>query len=248
MGNKTLSYIAAKLWQAFLDLFPIVLVIAFFQIVIIRQPLPNLYEMLVGALLVVIGLSMFIQGLEMALFPIGENMAQALTRKGSLTWLLIFAFALGFSTTIAEPALIAISQKAAEVAQAGGLLHNDPGTMNNYALGLRLTVAISVGISILLGVLRILLNWPIHFMIIGGYCLVMCITIIAQKEIVGIAYDAGGVTTSTITVPLVTALGVGLATVIRGRNPLLDGFGLIAFASLLPMIFVMGYGVIYFGV
>ncbi len=248
MGNKTLFYIAAKLWQAFLDLFPIVLVIAFFQIVIIRQPLPNLYEMLVGALMVVIGLSMFIQGLEMALFPIGENMAQALTRKGNLTWLLIFAFALGFSTTIAEPALIAISQKAAEVAQAGGLLHNDPDTMNNYALGLRLTVAISVGISILLGVLRILLNWPIHFMIIGGYCLVMCITIIAPKEIVGIAYDAGGVTTSTITVPLVTALGVGLATVIRGRNPLLDGFGLIAFASLLPMIFVMGYGVIYFGV
>jgi len=246
--NKTLSYITTRIWQAFLDLFPIILVIGFFQIFIIRQPLPNLYEMLVGALMVVIGLSLFIQGLEMALFPIGENMAQALTRKGSLVWLLVFAFALGFCTTIAEPALIAISMKAAEVAQAGGLLLNDQSTMNNYALGLRLTVAFSVGISILLGVLRILLNWPIHFMIIGGYCLVMCITIIAPKEIVGIAYDAGGVTTSTITVPLVTALGVGLATVIRGRNPLLDGFGLIAFASLLPMIFVMGYGVIYFGV
>lgn len=248
MNKKTLSYIATRLWQAFLDLFPIVLVIGFFQIVIIRQPLPNFSEMLVGALMVVIGLSMFIQGLEMALFPIGENMAQALSRKGSLFWLLIFAFALGFSTTIAEPALIAISQKAAEVAQAGGLLSNDPGTMKNYALGLRLTVAISVGLSILLGVLRILLNWPIHFMIIGGYCMVMCITIIAPKEILGIAYDAGGVTTSTITVPLVTALGVGLATVIKGRNPLLDGFGLIAFASLLPMIFVMAYGVFYFGV
>lgn len=248
MSNKTLSYITARIWQAFLDLFPIILVISFFQIVIIRQPLPNLYEMVIGALLVAIGLSMFIQGLEMALFPIGENMAQALSRKGSLFWLLIFAFFLGFSTTIAEPALIAIAQKAAEIAQAGGLLNDDPGTMNKYALGLRLTVAISVGVSILLGVLRILLNWPIHYMIIGGYCLVMCITIIAPKEIVGIAYDAGGVTTSTITVPLVTALGVGLATVIKGRNPLLDGFGLIAFASLLPMIFVMGYGVIYFGV
>ena len=247
-NSKTLRYIASRIWQAFFDLVPIILVISVFQLFILRQPLPNLYEMLVGGLMVVIGLSMFIQGLEMALFPIGENMAQALSRKGSLFWLLIFAFALGFSTTIAEPALIAISQKAAEVAQAGGILADDPRTMNSYALGLRLTVAISVGFSILLGVLRILLNWPIHYMIIGGYVLVMCITIIAPSEIIGIAYDAGGVTTSTITVPLVTALGVGLATVIRGRNPLLDGFGLIAFASLLPMIFVMGYGVIYFGI
>ncbi len=248
MHNKTLSYISSRIGQAFIDLLPIVVVIGFFQFFIIRQPLPNLGEMLLGGLMVVLGLSMFIQGLEMALFPIGENMAQALSRKGSLFWLLIFAFALGFSTTIAEPALIAITQKAAQIAQSGGILENDPQIMNSYALGLRLTVAVSVGFAILLGVLRILLNWPIHYMIIGGYILVMCITVIAPSEIVGIAYDAGGVTTSTITVPLVTALGVGLATVIRGRNPLLDGFGLIAFASLLPMIFVMAYGVIYFGI
>lgn len=248
MNTKTLSYIGSRLWQAFIDLTPIIVVISIFQIFIIRQTLPNFYEMVAGGLMVVVGLSMFIQGLDMALFPIGENMAQALSRKGSLFWLLIFAFALGFSTTIAEPALIAISKKAAEIAQLGGLLEDDPVTVSNYALGLRLTVAISVGCAILLGVLRILLNWPIHFLIIGGYCLVMCITLIAPPEIVGIAYDAGGVTTSTITVPLVTALGVGLATVIRGRNPLLDGFGLIAFASLLPMIFVMLYGVIYFGI
>ena len=184
----------------------------------------------------------------MALFPIGESMAQALTRKGSLFWLLIFAFFLGFSTTIAEPALIAISKEAAHIATLGGLLDNDPKTLASYALGLRLTVAFSVGFAILLGVLRILLNWPIHFLIIGGYILVMLMTTIAPEEIIGIAYDSGGVTTSTITVPLVTALGVGLATVIRGRNPLLDGFGLIAFASLLPMIFVMAYGIVIFGV
>jgi hypothetical protein len=175
-------------------------------------------------------------------------MAQALTRKGSLFWLLFFAFFLGFSTTVAEPALIAIAKEAAHIAALGGLLDNEPQILNSYALGLRLTVAFSVGFAILLGVLRILLNWPIQFLIIGGYVLVMLMTIVAPEEIIGIAYDAGGVTTSTITVPLVTALGVGLATVIRGRNPLLDGFGLIAFASLLPMIFVMGYGIVVFGI
>ena len=246
--SKTLSYVISRIRQAAADLLPIALVISFFQLVIIRQPLPYLTEMLFGAVMVVIGLSLFIQGLEMALFPLGENMAQALSRKGSLFWLLIFAFTLGFSTTVAEPALIAIAKEAAHIAMLGGLLENDPKTLNSYALGLRMTVAISVGFAILLGVLRILLNWPLHYLIIGGYILVMLITIIAPPEIIGIAYDAGGVTTSTITVPLVTALGVGLATIIRGRNPLLDGFGLIAFASLLPMMFVMVYGVAIFGI
>ncbi len=245
--SKTVRYISSRLWQATMDLLPIIIVIAFFQLVVIRQPLPEVEKMLLGGLLVIIGLSMFIQGLEMALFPIGEEMAQALSRKGSLFWLLIFAFALGFSTTIVEPALIAIAREAADVAMLGGLLANDKEVMDSYALGLRYTVAFSVGFAILLGVLRILLGWPIHFFIIGGYCLVMLITTIAPKEIIGIAYDAGGVTTSTITVPLVTALGVGLATVIHGRNPLLDGFGLIAFASLVPMIFVMVYGIFVFG-
>lgn len=247
-GSKTLAYIVERLRQAVMDLLPIIVVIAFFQLVVIRQPLPQLGEMLVGVVLVILGLSMFIQGLEIALFPIGESMAQALTRKGSLFWLLLFAFALGFSTTVAEPALIAISKEAAKIAVEGGLLEDSARVMARYSMGLRLTVAFSVGFAILLGVLRILLNWPIHLMIISGYILVMLITIIAPEEIIGIAYDAGGVTTSTITVPLVTALGVGLATVIRGRSPLLDGFGLIAFASLLPMMFVMLYGVIVFGI
>jgi hypothetical protein len=245
---STLSYILRKIRMAFTDLLPIILVIGFFQIVVIRQPLPQLGEMMVGVVFVVIGLSLFIQGLEMALFPLGESMAQALSHKGSLFWLLVFAFSLGFSTTVAEPALIAISREAAQIAMAGGLLDNDPATLASYALGLRLTVAFSVGFAILLGVLRILLNWPIHYLIIGGYFLVMVMTTVAPAEIIGIAYDSGGVTTSTITVPLVTALGVGLATIIKGRNPLLDGFGLIAFASLLPMIFVMGYGIVVFGV
>lgn len=245
--NKTLAYIFTRLKQAAMDLLPIVLVICFFQIIIVRQPFPQLGEILLGTLMVVVGLSMFVQGLEMALFPLGESMAQSLTRKGNLFWLLSFAFALGFSTTVAEPALIAICKKAAEIAAQGGLLDPSPASLKSYALGLRLTVAFSVGLAILLGVLRILLNWPIHYLIIGGYILVILITTIAPEQIIGIAYDAGGVTTSTITVPLVTALGVGLATIIKGRNPLLDGFGLIAFASLLPMIFVMGYGIVFFG-
>ncbi len=249
--NKTvipaiLILVLGKLWVSFKDLLPIIIVITFFQVVLLRQPLPNFVEVIFGSALVVFGLMLFVQGLEMGLFPIGEAMAQALARKGSLLWLLTFAFLLGFSTTVAEPALIAVSAEAAEIAAGGGLISSSRESMNSYALGLRLSVAFSVGIAILIGVLRILRGWPIHYLIIGGYVLVMLITLIAPKEIIGIAYDAGGVTTSTVTVPLVAALGVGLASIIRGRNPLLDGFGLIAFASLLPMIFVMGYGVIVF--
>jgi hypothetical protein len=241
-----LTYTLKKIRSAGTDLLPIVVVIAFFQFVIIRKPLPDVGEILLGTGLVVIGLSMFIEGLERALFPIGEGMAHALTRKGSVFWLLTFSFALGFSTTVAEPALIAVSNEAANIAIAGELIENNDKARNAYSLGLRLTVAFSVGFSILLGVLRILRNWPLQYLIIGGYCIVMTMTLFAPREIIGIAYDAGGVTTSTITVPLVTALGVGLATIIKGRNPLTDGFGLIAFASLLPMIFVMGYGLVVF--
>jgi len=241
------SIILKKLKHAFTDLLPIILVIAFFQIVVLKQPLPQMGEILFGALLVVAGLSLFVQGLEMGLFPIGEAMARALARKGSLFWLLCFSFFLGFSTTVAEPALIAVAWEAAEIASQGGLIDPSQDSLKQYAFGLRMSVAFSVGLAILIGVMRIIRGWPIHYLIIGGYIAVMLMTIIAPQEIIGIAYDAGGVTTSTITVPLVAALGVGLASTIKGRSPLLDGFGLIAFASLLPMIFVMGYGLIIFG-
>ncbi len=242
-----ISIILKKIKGAFTDLLPIILVIAFFQIIVLRQPLPQMGEVLFGALLVVAGLTLFVQGLEMGLFPIGEAMAQALARKGSLFWLLAFAFALGFSTTVAEPALIAVAWEAAEIAGQEGLIDPDSESLKQYAFGLRMSVAFSVGLAILIGVMRIIRGWPVHYLIIGGYVIVMLMTIIAPKEIIGIAYDAGGVTTSTITVPLVAALGVGLASTIKGRSPLVDGFGLIAFASLLPIIFVMGYGLIIFG-
>ena len=229
-----------------MDLIPIIAVVVFFQSVVIRQPFPLIGEIIFGFLFVIVGLMLFIEGLEIGLFPIGETMAYALAKKGSLLWLMIFAFTLGFSTTIAEPALIAVAKEASVISSGAGLIDTDQKTMDIYAIGLRLSVAISVGLAIMIGVLRILKGWPLYYLIIGGYILVMLMTIIAPEEIIGLAYDAGGVTTSTITVPLVAALGVGLANVIKGRSPLVDGFGLIAFASLLPMIFVMAYGLLWF--
>jgi hypothetical protein len=191
---------------------------------------------------------LFVQGLEMGLFPIGETLAIAFAQKGSLPWLLIFGFALGFSTTVAEPALIAVTHEAAEVADQAGIIASGQSARTSYALSLRFTVAVSVGLAVAVGIIRILRGWPLPYLIISGYMVVILMTLIAPKEIVGIAYDSGGVTTSTVTVPLVTALGVGLASSIRGRNPIVDGFGLIALASLLPMIFVMGFGMIEFGI
>lgn len=226
------------------DLAPILVVVLFFQIIVLQQPFPDVGRLLVGLVLVVLGLTFFIHGLEQGLFPIGESMAHAFARKGSVLWLLAFAFALGFGTTVAEPALIAVAAEAAQVAATAGVLENNEAAIKRYATGLRFTVALSVGLAIVIGVFRILKGWPIQWLIIGGYVMVVVMTGFAPKEIIGIAYDSGGVTTSTITVPLVTALGVGLASSIRGRNPMIDGFGLIAFASLTPMIFVMAYGMI----
>jgi hypothetical protein len=238
------THILHSLLNSFRDLAPIIIVIAFFQIFILRQEIPNFGEIIGGTLLVALGLTLFIRGLEMGLFPIGESMAYAFARKGSLFWLLTFAFALGFGTTIAEPALIAVAKEASSVAADGGIIQPTTEAMSSYATGLRITVAVSVGLAIVIGVWRIIKGWPIHYLIIVGYSGVMVMTSMAPEEIIGIAYDSGGVTTSTITVPLVTALGVGLASSIEGRNPMVDGFGLIAFASLTPMIFVMAYGMI----
>ena len=226
------------------DLLPIILVIAFFQFAVLQQPMPNIGDILVGLVLVVLGLTFFIYGLEMGLFPIGESMAQAFAKKGSISWLLTFAFCLGFGTTVAEPSLIAVAKEAAIVAASGGIISDTLESQLSYANGLRFTVAFAVGFAIVIGVLRIIRGWPIQYLILGGYVVVVLMTIIAPAWIIGIAYDSGGVTTSTITVPLVTALGVGLASAIKGRNPMIDGFGLIAFASLTPMVFVMIYGMV----
>ena len=242
--KDTLIALSKDALSSLRDLAPIVVVIAIFQIFVIQEPVHGFLSLIFGALLVVAGLAFFIFGLRIALFPIGEEIAHSLARKGSAFWLFTFAFVLGFGTTIAEPALLAVAEEAAKVAVGAGSIENTESAIAKYALGLRLVVALSVGAALLLGVLRILKNWPLPLMIIGGYILVVVITTIAPQEIVGIAYDSGGVTTSTVTVPLVTALGVGLASSLKGRNPMTDGFGLIAFASLTPILFVLVYGII----
>ncbi len=234
---NSLKLVAKLLSDSFKDLLPIILVIAFFQIFILQQVPKDLISILIGLLIVAIGLTVFIQGLEFGIFPIGESLAHEFASKGSVIWLLIFAFAIGFSTTVAEPALIAIAKKAQLI--SGGRIDSDT---------LRLTVALSVGCAIALGSWRIITGHPIHLYIITGYVIVILFTFFVPVEIVGLAYDSGGVTTSTVTVPLVAALGVGLASSIRGRNPVIDGFGLIAFASLTPMIFVQGYGLVVYNI
>ena len=228
----TLKIFLSDLKNSFKDLLPIIVVVALFQFLIIQQIPQNTFSIILGLLIVAVGLAIFIRGLELGIFPIGENLAIEFAKKGSLFWLLLFAFLIGFSTTVAEPALIAIAKKAQIISE---------GKIDAFLL--RMTVAFSVGFAISLGVFRIIIGHPIHYYIIFGYILVVLITFFAPKEIVGLAYDSGGVTTSTVTVPLVAALGIGLASSIKGRNPVIDGFGLIAFASLTPMIFVQLYGI-----
>lgn len=226
------------------DLLPIVLVISAFQLFVFKESAASLLSLATGTLFVVAGLTFFLFGLKLALFPIGESIANSLARKGSVFWLILFAFLLGFGTTIAEPSLIAIAAEAATVAAGAGIIGASEQAQLAYALGLRLTVALAVGVAIVIGVLRIIGDWSLPAIIIGGYCLTVLLTLIAPSEIVGIAYDSGGVTTSTVTVPLVTALGVGLASSLKGRNTMTDGFGLIALASLTPILFVLAFGIV----
>lgn len=244
---KTLRLLFFKFFQSFSDVLPIILVITFFQLVVIQKPFPHLKETLFGFVLVVIGLFIFIQGLENALFPIGERLAVEFAVKGNIYWIVLFGFTLGFATTIAEPALTVISQKAGQIAAQAGAIQNAPDSIEKFVWGLRLTTALAVGLAGAIGVIRIIKGWPLVIFILAGYSFIVLATLFAPKEIIGIAYDAGGITTSTITVPLITALGIGLATSIRGRNPIIDGFGLIALASLTPILFVMLYGIFVYG-
>ena len=229
---RVLALLGRPVLGSLRDLLPIMVVIGGFQLLVFQQPLENFASVAFGVGLVALGLTLFVFGLELGLFPIGEQLAHAFARKGSLPWLVAFAFALGFGTTVAEPALVAVAAEAGHVTGGGAA----------WQIGLRLTVAAAVGVALMIGVVRILLGWPLQWLIIGGYLAVISLTPLAPREIIGVAYDSGGVTTSTITVPLTAALGVGLAGSIRGRNPLVDGFGLIALASLTPIVFVLLYG------
>lgn len=227
------------------DVLPILLLITCFQLFVLRQPIPHLRRLIVGGVYVVIGLALFLAGLEKALFPLGKIMATQLSDPlfiygteevvsqadwKSYGWVYLFAAMIGFATTIAEPSLIAVAFKANEVSA---------GTIKQW--GLRITVAVGVAFGISLGTFRIVTGTPLYLYILVGYVIVIVQTFFAPKSIIALAYDSGGVTTSTVTVPLVAALGLGLASTVPGRNPALDGFGLIAFASLCPIITVMGY-------
>lgn len=226
------------------DLAPVLLVILFFQAVVLDRPISDLQVLAQGAVLVVVGLTIFVYGLEVALFPVGDALAFALAERGSFAWLLAFAFLLGFGTAVAEPALTAVATEAARVAAAAGSIADTELARSRYTLGLRLTVGFSVGSALVIGVTRIVFGWSLPKIIVGGYVLVIAFSFLAPPEAIGIAYDSGAVTTSVITVPLVTALGIGLASSLADRNPMTDGFGMIAIILLTPMIFVMLYGMV----
>jgi hypothetical protein len=255
MNSEIISTLIEALSGTFLDILPIILVLSFFQSVAIRKAIPHLKQKLIGLGMVVLGLGIFIVGLEQCVFPIGSQMANQLTDLTFLAgndtalvetlknsnqmdpaiylWTYIFAFLIGFSTTLAEPALIAVAYKARDITT---------GAIS--AWGLRISVALGVAFGVTLGVYRIVMGNPLHYYIVTGYAFLLVQTWFSPKQIVPLAYDSGGVTTSTVTVPLIAALGIGLASNVPGRSPLIDGFGLIAFASLFPMITVMAYAMI----
>ena len=236
---------ATILFDTSRNVLPVIVLIVFFQLVVLRRPIPHLRSLIVGGVFVVIGLALFLAGLEKALFPLGKIMAAQLSDPAFIYgsedavlrpdwkaygWTYLFGAMIGFATTIAEPALIAVALKASEVSA---------GTISQR--GLRITVAIGVAVGISMGTFRIVSGTPLFIYILAGYIIVIVQTIFAPRKIIALAYDSGGVTTSTVTVPLVAALGLGLSATIPGRNPALDGFGLIAFASLFPIISVLGY-------
>jgi len=228
--------------QTVRDVLPIAAVLTLFQVFVLRRPLPNPKRLLLGFGFVLAGLVLFFVGLEQALFPVGRSMAAQFTDPdflgtnaggagaGAYVWVYVFAFSIGFATTIAEPALIAVALRA-EGLSAGAI----------DARGLRIAVALGVAVGVALGAFRIVVGTPLHYFIMAGYAVVVVQTLFAPRRIVALAYDSGGVTTSTVTVPVVAALGLGLAESLPGRSPLIDGFGLIAFASLFPIISVLGY-------
>ncbi|MGZ8159381.1 MAG: DUF1538 domain-containing protein [Methylobacter sp.] len=239
-----ISQFALTLLATCRDILPIAAIIIGFQLLVIRKPVAHPKKMLIGFIYVLLGIAFFLEGLEMALFPLGKLMAAQLTTPEFLGinpaeqgvswqayyWVYVFAASIGFATTLAEPSLLAVAWKAEQI--SGGAIR---------AWGLRIAVSVGVAFGIALGAYRIVTGTELYYYIVAGYIVVLIQTLFAPKMIIGLAYDSGGVTTSTVTVPLVTALGLGLASTVPDRNPLLDGFGLIAFASLFPIIAVLGY-------
>ncbi len=227
-----LSHFAREFLKALRNLLPIVVVVVVFQLLVFRQLPQDPWRLVAGLLIVGVGIALFLQGLDLSVFPVGKNLANQFTRRGALGLLLPFGFAIGFAASVAEPALIAVAGQAELISE---------GRINSLVL--RLVVAVSVGLVLILGILRVLRGWPVHRLLIGGYALVLAATFLAPAEIVGLAYDSGGVTTNVVTVPLIAAIGIGLANSIRGRSAFADGFGLVALCVMVPMIGVQLYGI-----
>jgi hypothetical protein len=217
------------------DLLPIVLVLAFFQVLVLQEPVPDLLDILAGALFVLLGLAVFLAGLTMSLFPLGERLAEEFARKGNLWLLLLFAFAIGFGSTVAEPALIAVAEQAAATMVSA----DSHGNVQTTALVIRLATSAAVGLSVVLSCIRIIRGWPAFAPVLAIYALTLLVAILHPTGMQGIAFDAGAAATSAINVPLIAALGIGLATVLEGRSPLADGFGAVALASAMPMIVIL---------
>lgn len=227
-----LSHFAREFLKALKNLLPIVVVVVVFQLVVFRQMPEDPLRLVAGLLIVGVGIALFLQGLDLSVFPVGKNLANQFTRRGALGLLLPFGFAIGFAAVVAEPALIAVAEQA-ELISAG--------RVNGVVL--RVVIAVSVGFVLVLGILRVLRGWAVHRMLIAGYVIVLAATFVAPPQIVGLAYDSGGVTTNVVTVPLIAAIGIGLANSIRGRSALSDGFGLVALCVMVPMIGVQLYGI-----
>jgi hypothetical protein len=245
--GKLVSSAARALMRSLLEsgrnLVPIVVVVAVFQALVIRQPLPQVGEMVTGLILMLIGLTLFVRGVAMSLLPLGEAMAYAIARRGSLSLLVAFAIALGFGSTFAEPALAAVVAQASQAAAADGLL-GDEAAADGFALALRIAVSAAVGVGVGIGVVRIVLGWSAARLVLGGYGVVLALALATPSAISGIAFDAGAAATSAINIPLIVALGVGLAMGLRDRNPLVDGLGLVAFASVMPMVAIQLGGLV----
>ena len=236
---SVLQKVAQSLLHSARDLAPVLLVVIFFQLFIIREPLPRIEEKILGFVFVLIGLALFVRGLDMSIFPLGESLAYSLARSGSLLLLISFAFLLGFATTFADPALNAVIATVSEVAAADTVILTGPDGPREFATALHYGISASVGVGVAIGTLRIVLGWPAVPSVLIGYSLALVLALGAPVAIGGIAFDAGAAATSAINVPLIMALGVGIAMVIEKRNPIVDGFGLVALASVMPTIAIL---------
>jgi Protein of unknown function (DUF1538) len=236
---SALRKVTQPLLQSARDLAPVLLVVIFFQVFVIREPLPGIEPKTFGFVFVLIGLTLFVRGLNMSIFPLGESLAYSLARSGSLPLLISFAFLLGFGSTFAEPALNAVIAAVSEVAAADAVISTGADGSRKFATALRYGISASVGLGVAMGAVRIVLGWPAAPLILIGYSLALLLAIGAPAALGGVAFDAGAAATSAINIPLITALGIGIATVIRNRNPMIDGFGLVAFASVMPTIAIL---------